>query len=357
MSRCIAAALGVRRLRKDIPDGVESLQVSGRIRARGASDGRLIDDDHFADVFIAFQSVAELFHAPAILFGRERFVQNIMDQRGFARPADSRNDNERAERNHHIQILKIVQVRAVQPQEFSCRLVPDVWHRNAQFPAEVAPRQRFMFRQHRLIRTSEEQLPAEFPRSRSKIDDAIRRSNRVLVVFDDEHGVPQVAQRFQDINQPLRVTRMKTDRRLIQHVQRTDQMRTKRCRKLNALRFSAGKRGRQTIQRQVIQPNFIQELQARADFLEDLFRNFPLAFGKLQRREGHTRFLHCEFADFRDRSSRHANRSSFRAQARPAALRTSGVAAIAAQENANMEFVLLALQPVEKSLHAFVVVF
>src|SRR5258708_8050830 len=97
-----------------------------------------------------------------------------MDQRGLARPADSGNDNERAERKHHIQILQIVQVCTVQSQEFSCWLVPDVWHRNAQFPAEVAPRQRFMFRQHGLIRPRKEQLPAEFPCSWSKLNDSIR---------------------------------------------------------------------------------------------------------------------------------------------------------------------------------------
>jgi len=56
-----------------------------------------------------------------------------------------------------------------------------------------------MFREHRLIRTSEEQLPAEFSRARSQINDAIRRLDCVRIVFHDEDSVPEVAQRFQNI--------------------------------------------------------------------------------------------------------------------------------------------------------------
>ena len=63
MAGGIAAALGVGRVGKNFADGVEGLQVSGRIRARRAADGRLVDDDDFVDVFVAFEAVAEFLDA------------------------------------------------------------------------------------------------------------------------------------------------------------------------------------------------------------------------------------------------------------------------------------------------------
>src|SRR2546425_12905415 len=44
MTRGVTAAFGVRRLRENFADGVESLEIRGRIRTRRAPDGRLIDD-------------------------------------------------------------------------------------------------------------------------------------------------------------------------------------------------------------------------------------------------------------------------------------------------------------------------
>src|SRR5260370_13196847 len=80
MTGGVAAAFGIRRIRKNVADGVESLEIGGRIRTRRAADGRLVDDDDFPNVRIAFDAIAEFLAAAAGAPGGERFVEHIVDQ-------------------------------------------------------------------------------------------------------------------------------------------------------------------------------------------------------------------------------------------------------------------------------------
>ena len=68
--------------------------------------------------------------------------------------------------------------------------------------------------------TSPPARPAPGPRS----TDVVRRADRVLVVLDDEHSVPQVPKRFERAEQPFVVALVKADRWLVQNVEHTDQL-------------------------------------------------------------------------------------------------------------------------------------
>src|ERR1700682_68091 len=65
----VAAALGVGCFREDFADSVEGFEVRGGIRARRAADGRLVHDDHVADLRVSFNAHAELLDAAAGAFG------------------------------------------------------------------------------------------------------------------------------------------------------------------------------------------------------------------------------------------------------------------------------------------------
>ena len=124
--------------------------------------------------------------------------------------------------------------------------------------------------------TGEKQIAAEFAGAGAEIDHGIGCFDGVGIVLDDEHGVAQVAKRFEDVDQALGVARMQADRRLIENVERADEMRTERRGELDALRFAAGKRGGQTVERQVIEADFVEKLQARADFVQNFVGDFGL---------------------------------------------------------------------------------
>ena len=158
MAGSVAAALGVGRVRKHFANGVEGFQVSGRVRTGRAADGRLVYDHHFADVGIAVEAVAKFLDAAAHALGGQSLVQNVMNQRGFAGAAYAGNHGESAERNQHIEILQIVQVRAEETQKSSGGLMALVGNRDAQFAIEIAARKRSRFLENCVVGTGEEQL-------------------------------------------------------------------------------------------------------------------------------------------------------------------------------------------------------
>jgi hypothetical protein len=58
---------------------------------------------------------------------------------------------------------------------------------------------------------------------------------------------------------------VQSDRRLVEHVQRADERRAERRREIDALRFAAGQRRRQPIERQVVEADIAQERQPPPD--------------------------------------------------------------------------------------------
>ena len=58
---------------------------------------------------------------------------------------------------------------------------------------------------------------------RTDLNDMIRCRDDILIVLHHHNRVAQVAQLTQHMNQALRVPRMQTDGRLVQHIQTADQ--------------------------------------------------------------------------------------------------------------------------------------
>src|SRR5207302_8052228 len=96
MTSCITVALRIGRISESFTNRVEGFEIGGRIRTRRTADRGLIDNDYVADTRIAFQPVAEFFDAAADALRGERFVQHIMNERGFAGAADAGDHRERS---------------------------------------------------------------------------------------------------------------------------------------------------------------------------------------------------------------------------------------------------------------------
>ena len=128
-----------------------------------------------------------------------------------------------------------------------------------------------MIRQHCVARAGENQFAAVFARAGAEIEHVIGGQDRVRIVLHHQQRVAQIAQALQNFNQAVRVARMQADGRLIQHVQRAHQMRAQRRGQLDALRFAAGKRGGQPVERQIIEAHFVEETQALLDFFQNFF--------------------------------------------------------------------------------------
>ena len=83
----------------------------------------------------------------------------------------------------------------------------------------------------------------------------------VFIVFDDEHGVAEIAQRFERFDEALVVALMQTDGRFVEHVEHSAQARTDLRGQANALAFAAGERGGIAIEREIAEADGVQKFE------------------------------------------------------------------------------------------------
>src|SRR3954471_20904041 len=102
---------------------------------------------------------------------------------------------------------------------------------------------------------SQRALDHDFPsmnaRAGSEIDDMIGAAHRLFVVLDDHERVPFLAQRRQGFEKADVIPRMKADRRLVQNVKNTPQIRAGLGRQPDSLRFTAAQRFGRAAERKI----------------------------------------------------------------------------------------------------------
>ena len=173
-------------------------------------------------------------------------------------------------------------------------------------------------------------------RAGAEIENLVRCEHRVGIVLDHQQRVPQVAQAFQDLDQPVRVARMQSDRRLVEHVQGAHQMRSQRSGQLNPLRLAAGKSGSQPVKRQIVETHFVQKTQSLLDFLQHFIGDHSFGGAQLQAGEKRPRLLYRHLADLGDGPAGNLHSPRLGAQPRAFAVGAERVPAIAAQKHAHV---------------------
>ena len=76
-----------------------------------------------------------------------------------------------------------------------------------------------------------------------------------------DDGVPLVAQRLQDADEPVRVAGVQPHRRLVEDEERADEPRAERGGEGDPLRLPSRQRGRGAIEGQVVEPHVLEEGQ------------------------------------------------------------------------------------------------
>ena len=66
-------------------------------------------------------------------------------------------------------------------------------------------------------------LAAQTARAGAEIEDVVGVADGLFVVFDDQHGIAQVAQFFQSLDEPVIVALVKADGRLIENIEHAAQ--------------------------------------------------------------------------------------------------------------------------------------
>ena len=105
--------------------------------------------------------------------------------------------------------------------------------------------------------------------TRPHVDEPVGRAHHLLVVLDDDHGVAEISQPLECSDQLVVVALMEADRRLVEDVEHTDELRADLRREPKPLCLAAGQRRTRAVEVQVADTDVVEERQALADLFHD----------------------------------------------------------------------------------------
>ncbi len=202
------------------------------------------------------------------------------------------------------------------------------------------------------LRAREDDGAAPLARAGPHLDDVVRRLDERAVVLDDDDGIARVRQLAAELGQPLGVAGVEPDRGLVEHVQRADELGAELVREVDPLRLAARQRAGLTTEREIADPDALQEGQLGAQQLERL-----AADRFLPGREGNGAEKEVEVLDrlavpVGDGGAAYRDGQRLGPEPRPGAARARGLAAVPGEEDAHVELVAVGLDLLEKSLDA-----
>ena len=311
-----------RQPREQIADLVEHACVRRRIAPRRPPDRRLVHHD----AFLQQVQPANLPMRPrpllaAVPLSEDRATQDVIHQRRLAAPADARHAGQRPERDPHIHVLQVVLGR---PDDFEPPLVRPRCHplprnRDRKIAREVPTRRRPRIGQDFRYCSLPYHLAPVQPRTGSEVDHMIRRPDRVLVMLDHDHGVPDVPQSPQGLDQPLVVPLVQPDAGLVQDVQDAHQSGADLRREADPLGLATAQGPALPIQRQVAQADLPHERKPLPDLAHHLAGEALLVIGHPEPGQerlgiGNRKPAEVRDAQSRDRRVRPTKAARFRAR-------------------------------------------
>ena len=123
------------------------------------------------------------------------------------------------------------------------------------------------------------------PGTGAHVDDVIGAVDRLFVVLDDDHGVADVAQMLQGVEETAVVALMQADGRLVEDIGHPDESRPDLAREPDALCLPAGERLRGTVEGEVVEPHVDEELEPLGNLLENAARDLRPGSAELDARE------------------------------------------------------------------------
>ena len=283
--RLETALLSLGHHREQVADEREQAGVGGGVRARRSSDRRLVDLDDLVDQRDPLDAVVRAGLVGRAVDGpRERAVEDVVDECRLARAADAGDRGEHAQRKPHVDVLEVVLARPADDDLATGRPARR-GRRNRPCPGQVRARDRGRVLHQRRRGPLEDHLPAVLTSAGAEVDHPVGAANGLLVVFDDDHGVAEVAQSRQRVQQLAVVALVQTDRRLVEHVEHTGEVRADLRRQADALPFAARQRGGAASEGEIADADVVQEPHAVLDFAQDPFGDDRLTVGEPQRLE------------------------------------------------------------------------
>ena len=252
----------------------------------------------------------------------QRPVEDVVDQGGLPRSGHPRHADEHPQRDLHIDPLQVVLPGAADPQRVSAAAPTTRRHGNDPPAGEVLAGDRVGRLEDAVERAGGHHPAALRPRPGPDVHDPVGRPDRLLVVLDDQDGVPQIAQPRQRLDQPPVVPLVQADAGFVQHVQHAHQPGADLRRQPDPLRLAARQGVGRPVEGEVIQPDVDEKAEAGVDLLEHLVGDQPLPLGERKGRKKVQRAPHGQRARLRDRPVADRDGQALLLEPRAAALGT-----------------------------------
>ena len=214
--------LRLRQGSEQIADAIERLDVGHRVRARRASDGRLIHQHDVVQIVRTLDAVpvwsGRLAAIGLLLRAHQRLIKHVVQQARLARSRYTRDGHDHAQRNLQIDTLQVVCARAPNLDGLWPGFAPVVGQLNAQVLGKIPSCQRCGVLLDFRVRSSRDDLAAVLAGPGPKVKNAVRRLHDVGIMLNHENRVPQIAQVVQNLDETMRVAAVQPDRRFIENI-------------------------------------------------------------------------------------------------------------------------------------------
>src|SRR6266849_9117370 len=267
---------------EQLANGGENAGVGGRVGARSAADGSLVDLDDFVDLIAAddFAMRAGRFLG-AIEFLGEGAVENVVDEGGFAGAGNSGDHREQAEGQSDVDIFQVVGAGAENLDGFAVGATAFFGDGDMGGAAEIAAGERLGAGGDVRRLAVGDEVAAGIARSWAEVDHEIGAANGVFIVLDDEHGVAEIAKLLEGAEQASVVAGVQADGGLVEDVEDAAEARADLGGEADALGFAAGERGGGTAEAEIAEAYGEKEVEALGNFFERAAGDFALAGGEL----------------------------------------------------------------------------
>ena len=175
---------------------------------------------------------------------------------------------------------------------------------------------------HGLGYASGDDAPAVLASAWPHVDEPVRLAHGVFIVLHHDHGVADVAQPGERLQQTVIISLVQADRGLVEDVEHAHKARPDLRGEPDALRLPTGERRRTAVERQVTDTNVVQKRQALNDLAEDPLGNQAFGLGQLERLRPGDRLLDRLVRGFVDRHPADRDGEAFRLQPGAVAVRT-----------------------------------
>ena len=285
-SAAVTACLALGKACKEVPDMAPDLDVCGRVGAWSLAYRTLVYLNQLVQVFgpfdgpIAVESL--IFLIEPVSQGRRQY---LIEQRALAASGDSGKHDELAQGEVEINIVEIVLGSSDDLQMLAVSGPSEERDRYLNFAGKELSGDALRVLLDLLGSTLGYYEASTFPCSRAHVHDIVCTSDRGLVMLYHKHGIAQVPEVLESIDQSLVVPLMQADGRLVEDIQHSAERRSDLGCKTDSLSFPSAECTCAAAEGQIAESHVLEECESCLDFLHYLVGNLALVLREVQAQE------------------------------------------------------------------------